>query len=249
MVSDSGTLILVKGISGSGKSTRVYLFLEFLEHIGVSFEPFKFVNIEGKEREIGVYAKDLDMVFVGKFYENGGIRRWQGYDSVTGRLHKAEGLSYFLTEMSNAGHTVVIDGAGTTASWRLRPLELGATNGILNILHIRYDYTDEQWDEYCKRIVYRSGKEPKGDAMWRKHGTFESDYKKAVEEAKEVNDLGACVEVYNRPYNTPVYDLGASILKFIGLPELVDDFVTYCKNSNYLQLNSHQTFTNGKGDN
>ena len=50
-------------------------------------------------------------------------------------------------------------------------------------------------------------------------------------------------------YNTPVYDLGASILKFIGLPELVDDFVTYCKNSNYLQLNSHQTFTNGKGDN
>ena len=121
MVSDSGTLILVKGISGSGKSTRVYLFLEYLEHIGVSFEPFKFVNIEGKEREIGVYAKDLDMVFVGKFYENGGIRRWQGYDSVTGRLHKAEGLSYFLTEMSNAGHTVVIDGAGTTASWRLRP--------------------------------------------------------------------------------------------------------------------------------
>lgn len=249
MVSDSGTLILVKGISGSGKSTRVYLFLEYLEHIGVSFEPFKFVNIEGKEREIGVYAKDLDMVFVGKFYENGGIRRWQGYDSVTGRLHKAEGLSYFLTEMSNAGHTVVIDGAGTTASWRLRPLELGTTNGILNILHIRYDYTDEQWDEYCKRIVYRSGKEPKGDAMWRKHGTFESDYKKAVEEAKEVNDLGACVEVYNRSYNTPVYDLGASILKFIGLPELVDDFVTYCKNSNYLQLNSFETFENGKENN
>jgi hypothetical protein len=151
--------------------------------------------------------------------------------------------------MSNAGHTVVIDGAGTTASWRLRPLELGATNGILNILHIRYDYTDEQWDEYCKRIVYRSGKEPKGDAMWRKHGTFESDYKKAVEEAKEVNDLGACVEVYNRPYNTPVYDLGASILKFIGLPELVDDFVTYCKNSNYLQLNSFETFENGKENN
>jgi len=243
---DGSAIVLVKGISGSGKSTRVYMFLEYLEHIGASFTPFKFVNIEGHEREVGIYCEEMNMVFVGKYYENGGIRRWQGYDSVTGRLHKAEGLVYFLTKMAEAGHTVVIDGAGTTASWRLRPLELAATNGILNILHIRYDYTDEQWEDYCNRIKYRSGTLPKSDAMWRKHGTFGSDYRKAVEEAKEVNELGACVEVYNRPYDTPVYDLGVSILKFFGMPELADDFVEYCKQSDYLQRNSYESFENGK---
>ena len=121
---DGESIVLVKGISGSGKSTRVYLFLEFLESLGMKLRPYKFKTLDGKEKEVGVYSEDFNMVFVGKFYENGGIRRWQGYDSMTSRLCKAEGLSYFLKETSKAGHGVLIDGAGTTVSWRLRPLDL-----------------------------------------------------------------------------------------------------------------------------
>ena len=71
---DGESIVLVKGISGSGKSTRVYLFLEFLESLGMKLHPYKFKTLDGKEKEVGVYSEDFNMVFVGKFYENGGIR-------------------------------------------------------------------------------------------------------------------------------------------------------------------------------
>ena len=96
----SPTIYLVKGISGSGKSTRVYLFLEYLESLGLELTPFKFKTLDGKEKEVGVYCEDLDLIFVGKWYENGGVRRWQGHDSMTGRLCHSEGLSYFLKSVA-----------------------------------------------------------------------------------------------------------------------------------------------------
>lgn len=246
MVQDGNTIILVKGISGSGKSTRVYLFLEFLEHIGCTFEPYMFQALDGKERQVGVYSPDFNMVFVGKLYENNGVRRWQGYDSMTTRLCKAEGLSFFLKETSKLGHGVLIDGAGTTASWRLRPLDLCGESEFTNILHVRYDYRDDQWDEYCARIAYRSGEPPKGDCMWRKHRTFMHDFEKAQREGKEVNEAGGCVVLHDQSYDAPVWDLGVHILEFLGLSEMIAYFKEYCENSDYIQKNSFETFENGK---
>lgn len=243
---DGESIVLVKGISGSGKSTRVYLFLEFLEALGMKLRPYKFKTLDGKEKEVGVYSEDFNMVFVGKFYENGGIRRWQGYDSMTSRLCKAEGLSYFLKETSKAGHGVLIDGAGTTVSWRLRPLDLCGESEFTNILHVRYDYRDDQWDEYCARIAYRSGEPPKGDCMWRKHRTFMHDFEKAQREGEEVNEAGGCVVLHDQPYDAPVWDLGVHIFNFFGLSELCEEFVAFCKASDYIERNSFVEFQKDK---
>lgn len=243
---DGESIVLVKGISGSGKSTRVYLFLEFLESLGMELLPYKFKTLDGKEKEVGVYSPDFNMVFVGKFYENGGVRRWQGYDSMTSRLCKAEGLSFFLEEVSKAGHGVLIDGAGTTVSWRLRPLSLCESSGFSNILHVRYDYRDDQWDEYCARITYRSGEPPKGDCMWRKHRTFLHDFEKAQREGKEVNDAGGNVVLHDQPYDSPVWDLGVKILEFFQLSDLKQAFIDFCEQSDYIVRNSFETFENGK---
>lgn len=236
------SIVLVKGISGSGKSTRVYLFLEFLESLGMKLRPYKFKTLDGKEKEVGVYSEDFNMVFVGKFYENGGIRRWQGYDSMTSRLCKAEGLSYFLKETSKAGHGVLIDGAGTTVSWRLRPLDLCGESEFTNILHVRYDYRDDQWDEYCARIAYRSGEPPKEDRMWRKHRTFMYDFEKAQREGKEVIEAGGNVVLHDMPYDAPVWDLGVHIFDFFEMPELGSEFKLHCEGSDYIERNSFNEF-------
>lgn len=240
------SIVLVKGISGSGKSTRVFLFLDFLKSLGMDFEPYMFKTLDGKIKQVGIYSEDFNMVFVGKYYEDGGISRWQGYDSMTTRLCKAEGLSYFLEKTSEAGHSVLIDGAGTTVSWRLRPLDLCGTCGFTNILHVRYDYRDDQWEEYCDRITYRSGKPPKGDCMWRKHNTFRQDFEKAVREGKEVIEAGGNVVLHDMPYDAPVWDLGIHILNFFGLNDLESDFKSYCENSDYIRKNSYQSIENGK---
>lgn len=62
---DGESIVLVKGISGSGKSTRVYLFLEFLESLGMKLHPYKFKTLDGKEKEVGVYSEDFNMVSLG----------------------------------------------------------------------------------------------------------------------------------------------------------------------------------------
>lgn len=242
---DGNAIVLVKGISGSGKSTRVFLLLDYLEELGERLEPYVYTPITGKTQPVGIYSPALNLVFVGKFYEDGGVKRWQGYDSMTGRLGKAEGLSHFLLHTSRERHNVLIDGAGTTVTWRLRPLDLCGTSEFTNILHIRYDYRDDQWDEYCARIAYRSGKPPKGDCMWRKHRTFQHDYEKAIVEAQAVNEAGGNVVLRNQPYDAPVWDFGKELFTFYGeSSEVCEDFVTFCKESDYIQRNSYQNFLN-----
>lgn len=241
---DGNTIVLVKGISGSGKSTRVFLLLDYLKEIGETFVPYVYTPLTGKTQQVGVYSPALNMVFVGKFYEDGGVSRWQGYDSMTTRLAKAEGLSHFLLDTSRKNHNVLIDGAGTTVTWRLRPLDLCGSSEFVNILHVRYDYRDDQWDEYCSRIAYRSGKPPKGDCMWRKHKTFQHDFEKAIVEAKEVNDAGGCVVLFDKPYDSPVWDLGKEVFEFYGLGSEVPDFIDFCEKSDYIVKNSYQSFNN-----
>lgn len=244
---DGNSIVVIKGISGSGKSTRVHYLLEFIELLGGKLEPFEFTNINGKKDTIGVYSPDFNMVFVGKFYYDGGIRRWQGYDSMTDRLGKSEGLSHFMLDMSRRGIAVLIDGAGVTATHRLRPECLMADSEMVNILYVRYDYREDQREEYRARITYRSGEPPKGDRMWRKNHNFRSDYEKAVKEAKLVNQCGGNAVIADCPYDAPVWDLGVRILQFFGIDELVDAYKEYADASDYIQKNSYETFIRNEG--
>lgn len=240
------SIILIKGVSGSGKSTRVYLLLDYIENLGMTLEPYFAKTLDGKTKEVGVYSKEFNIVFVGKFYDNGGIRRWQGYDSMTARLCKSEGLSYFLANEAILGHTILLDGAGVTVTHRLRPTELVLRSGFGNILHVRYDYTEDQWDEYIERIKYRSGKPPRGDQMWKKRKTFQNDLLKAQEEVKGLTEYGITLETYDEPYDIDVWDLGVKILEFIGHPEACEDFLDFCLSSDYIQVNSFESFEDGK---
>lgn len=239
---EGNSIILVKGISGSGKSTRIYLFLDFLKSIGSDIVPFHSKMVNGMNKEVGVYSPDFNLVFIGKYYQQAGVQRWQGYDSMTKKFCHSEGLSFFLKKMGEECRSVLVDGAGTTATWRLRPSYLFNESGFNNILHIRYDYRDNQFEEYCERITYRSGEPPKGDSMWRKHNTFQHDMDKAVKEAEEVRKSGGVVQLLDNPYDAPVWDLGVNVLNFYGVDDVCEEFIEYCKNSDYVKQNSFENF-------
>lgn len=239
MIKDYGAIVLVKGTSGSGKSTRVYCFLDFLESIGLELVPHRWVNSEGKEKEVGVFIPEFNLVVLGKFYENQGVRRWQGLDSVTSRFVNSAGLTDFLVDAGLKRMNVLVEGAGTSVSWRLRPMELVATCEFMNILYVRYDYTEEEHEEYYSRVVYRSGKPPKGDSMWRKRHGFGSDFAKSVEEAELLNEAGANVILKDEAWNSPVWDLGCNIFEFFGIPEICGEFREYVNNNDYINQNKY----------
>lgn len=228
---DGNTIVLVKGASGSGKSTRVFLLLNYLAEIGERFIPYEYMSEKtGKLQTIGMYSSALNLIFLGKYYEKNGVKRWQGHDSVTGCFGGSAGMSKFLLDTSRRGHGVLIEGAGTTATWRLRPLELCGTSEFTNILYIVYDYRNDQYDDYIARIIHRTGKPPASDAMWHKHVTFQNEYEKAVQEGRLVNEAGGNVVLRNQLYDAPVWDFGKELLEFYGLHSEVPDFIAYCQN-------------------
>lgn len=237
---DGNSIIIVKGTSGSGKSTRVYLLLDFLQSLGVKLEPFLFKTIDGKEKQVGLYSEDFNMLFVGGFYEYGKIKRWQGYDNVTGKICGAEGLSYFLKGISDLGIDILIEGSVCCQTNRLKPYDLYHVSGYKNIMYVRYDYSVDGFQDYKDRIYNRAGNiNNREDSFDKNNRKFFLDCRKAEKEAEEVNKSGGNVVVYDRLYNCPVWDLGVNFFRFLGLEFLIDDYKTYCDNSTYIEDNNY----------
>jgi ABC-type uncharacterized transport system YnjBCD ATPase subunit len=67
----TNSIFIVKGISGSGKSSRVFMLLKYFEFLGLTLSDFKFTNVEGKERQIGILVEELSLLFIGKLYKSG----------------------------------------------------------------------------------------------------------------------------------------------------------------------------------
>jgi hypothetical protein len=104
----------VKGISGSGKSTRVYLLLKFFRDImEYEIEDFFILNTKGKLVSIGYLVKDLNLIFIGKEYQSGQFKRFQGIDSQTGVFGSNESISNFIKDCSDK-YSIILEGAGTT---------------------------------------------------------------------------------------------------------------------------------------
>jgi len=234
-------IICVKGISGSGKSTRVYLILKFLREIlGYKSEPFMFER-EGKNKQCGIIIPKLNLIFLGKEYLSGDIGRFQGLDAVTSIFGSNAGISEFLKENSDK-YSIFLEGAGTTQSNRFRPKFLFEDAGYRNIMMQYYNYGgDKNHEEYYKRIIYRSGKKPTRDTMWDK----EQSYTKEVTFSnKEMFDLGnKCFScVFHDYFDTPSWDLG---VKFFGIffdKDHSEDFKKFVIELNYTDINKFENF-------
>lgn len=239
---DSRFIICVKGISGSGKSTRTYLLLKFLrEVLGCESEEFFVTNPEGKQKLAGIFVKDFDLIFIGKEYTSGAVTRFQGYDAVTSVFGSSAGFSEFL-KANSAKYSFIVEGAGTTQTNRLRPKFLHEFCGFTDIMMQYYNYGGiENKQEYLNRIIYRSGKCPEKAMMWDKEESFTKEVTFTHKEIKELGDK-AFVTVFHNLYDAEPDDLGK---KFFGLftdLKVAKQYTEFVKNSDYIKLNSFENF-------
>lgn len=234
----SNYIFCVKGVSGSGKSSRVLQLLKFFENEKLTLSDFKFTNFEGKEKTIGVLVEEISLVFIGKIYKSGEIERWQGYDVVTGSFGKSEHLSSFLKENSKK-YSFIIEGAGVTRTNRLRPLYLHDECGFDNIFMQYYNYSQDQKPEYLNRIVGRSGKEPGKGTMWDKCIDFEREGEVSKQECLEVK----CRTFHSYDlFDVPINDFGIKFLNFLGLPDFIDEFKKFTDKFDYISINKFENF-------
>lgn len=222
--------IVVKGVSSSGKSTRVYLFLKFLrDMVGFKFEPFLY-----NQKEIGLLCLDLDLLFIGKEYDGNGITRWQGLDSRTGVFGSNAAISDFIRDTK---HSTVIEGAGTTQSHRFRPKYLNEYCGIDNIFIQYYSYPADGKDFYLKRVLSRTGRVPNKPTMWEKNNAYLKELNKSLVEAKEI---GVNSFVCEDMFDAPAWDLGVKVLEFLGLGDFCSLFVEFCNSCTYVEDNVYK---------
>lgn len=207
-------VFIIKGCSGSGKSTRVSKLLSLLSSKGMSLKDVTFTNIEGKVKNIGILVEELNLIVIGKYYVKNNETRFQGFDSVTSAFCGVTNFSDYLKENSNK-YSYIIEGAGITDSYRFRPKYLKEI-GFENIFVQYYTYKDDQKDQYLKRIFDRTGKHPSKDSGWNKRNNFRGDLKFSVEDEIELSLSGVPCLVLEDPYDTDIDDFS---YKFMNIFE------------------------------
>jgi hypothetical protein len=232
------TIFVVKGISGSGKSSRVFQLLKFFEKQGKTLSDFYFTNVEGKERLVGVLVEEENLLFIGKLYKSGAVERWQGYDAVTGAFKGARYFSEFLENNVNS-FSVIVEGAGITQTHRLRPKFL-SESGFENIMMQYYNYPEKGKEQYYNRIIYRSGEKPKKDVMWDKNLGFINDAKFSEKEIKEVQ--GVKIFMSKDEFEEPPSDFGEKYFIFTKQMDNYNDFLDFVEEFDYINKNKFENF-------
>jgi hypothetical protein len=234
-------IVCVKGISGSGKSTRVFLILRFLrEVLGMNSEPF-LIPSEGKMKQCGILIPELDLIFLGKEYVTGSFGRFQGLDSVTGVFGSNAAISEFLKENSSK-YSFFLEGAGTTQSNRFRPKFLYEYCGFTEVMMQYYNYGGEiNHQEYYNRIIYRSGKKPTRDTMWEKEVSYTKEVSFCENEMKELGDK-CFVALFHNLYDEVPEDLGVKFLGIFSDPDWIPAFKEFVKEDNYIANNRFENF-------
>lgn len=202
------TLVLVKGCSGAGKSTRMsHLINKLMERESTTFSAHIY-----KDKSVGFDIHDTlnnqTYIILGKYSR---ADKWQGIDAVTKHFSSSEGITQFVIETlsNNDNLTLIIEGAGTTASWRWRPIYLTQIDQANHLFSycttIYYQFQKHEYDSYSSRILERSGRPPNSQAMWRKNMGFLNEFKKTIIELQQLSlEERSKFSVAEFSYNEPI---------------------------------------------
>jgi hypothetical protein len=234
-----GFVTAVKGVSASGKSSRVYQLIKFFETLGLEKTGFDYLNVEGKTKDIGIYFPEVQILFLGKEYNSGEITRFQGYDAVTSAFVKSAHFSDFLKD--NRDINVIVEGAGVTQTNRLRPLFLREYCQVEKIYVQYYNFKEDQKQQYDERLILRSGKVASIGTMWEKCVSFNKEYGFSLNE-KEALDDDQNITVMWDPYTADITDFGLKYLVLANMEELCEDFVNFVDEFDYISKNKFENF-------
>jgi len=233
-----GFFTCVKGVSGSGKSTRILqLILFFRNVLNYTFEDVLFNN-----KKVGFLIKEINTIYLGRLYFTEGIERLQGFDAVTNAFGTSENASNFVKEKLTQ-YNIIVEGAGITQTFRNRPQFIWEYLQAKKIYIQYYNYNNYELEDYKKRIMYRSGKLPKKMTMWTKNKSFITDYSFSIIEKEEI--LKHCeidIDLVNDNFDSLLEDFGVKYLSKIEKSEYIDQYKKYCIDHDYTKVNSFEVF-------
>jgi len=221
------TFGLVLGSSGSGKGTRMNQLIKFLETKYRS-EVYK-TTYNDKIFDLGIYFKDLDLLFLGKYTNNkkAGYVSWASFDSLWSKFGGTEPTVDYIKHLKIKN--VIGEGYSNMDTFRVRPKHM-SSNGCKKFFYQIYYYGKENFDKYIDRIVERSGKPPKGTTAFEKEGAILGFYDKIKRELEEFEGYAKKL-----PFNADITSLGYDYLKFLELNELAEEFLEYSKNNKHFK--------------
>lgn len=222
----NNTAIVLKGISATGKGTRVSTLLEYLKSV-YKYESHV-VNQIGefnlkKPHQLGVYFPELKIFFLGGWVKSNksGLISWSSLDGFSG--YNAS-LYYDISKFYQ-GCSLIMEGYFGGKGDHVWPSHLGKY--FTNICYFHFLYSD--LEELQERCVMRSGKRIKGScwgdnyAYLKKPEYKDKDYLSFLEKFRSVNTDGFFSYTFHRHDEAPGV-FGRLALKYLGM---YDDMIPF----------------------
>ena len=232
-------LIVVGGISATGKSTRVLQFIKFCKSKNWEIEDYYRFNTC-----LGILVKPLNLLIPGKIItpkNQEGQERWQGFDSKTKSFTGGvEEISDWL-KIVILDHSVLIEGSSLLVSHRFRPLFFEKELGVKTYSLFIYLFKEEEKEKFFDRIKGRSGDKDFPRASWARN--FSGFLPTVIKSDREVLEAGLEPDHFRKAihmlsFDEPVTQLGKEILVRLDKEELVQPFLDFsAKIVLLLQLN------------
>lgn len=221
---------LLMGSSATGKGTRLENYINFLTSKFGKPNILQALTDDGKVFQYGIEFPSLDMVVLGKLVTSNksGAIGWSSLDMINASLGGTESTCNFVNKYCQNKH-VIGEGEPMLQSNRYRPTWMKEFYGVEKTFHMIFFYRNKE--DYIARIVGRSGRPPNGDAGWSRNNSYIGYINKCTAE----NFVDGVDYVSEHEYDAPVDLFGIEHLKFIGLPDLIQEFREYVSNNLYLK--------------
>ena len=220
------TIFFFSGTSGSGKSTRIYYLVQYLESLGLRTDEYSY-----RGRLIGRRYFDGSLLIIGKEVYRGNEKAWQGVDSYSDFLAGGEGhtgLYRFFFDTSKS-MSLVLDSAILFRTNRSRPLYIESQGVESDVYHRSYYY--RSFESYRQRIYDRTSgtRIPTQDSpMWNNNSDFPRYIQRFNEELGSVEHPERFTIEHGDP-EEPLYTIGDVVLRRVGRADLVDEFHVFCE--------------------
>lgn len=227
-------IAILKGASGTGKSTKVYLLINFLRSIGETLE-LKEMKFGDKFIPIGLLWKEQNVLFLGKEYQSDESIKFISLDYLNSKLGSTRFVCKLISScIKEQGYSVFGEGEPMMVSNRYRALYFVEEYGVANVFLRYYVYGKEEKQRMIDRIIGRTPKEKREkskkrtfDGAWGRNFGYYTDYKNSEKELPIIGlekiSLDFCL------YTEPVSKVGIDYLNFLSLPDLSKKFEEYCK--------------------
>tara|TARA_B100000780_G_scaffold272820_1_gene235554 strand:- start:3926 stop:4555 length:630 start_codon:yes stop_codon:yes gene_type:complete len=178
------TYIGILGSCATGKSTRLNMFIEYLDDIaGIPYQVHDYV-FEKNGAEIVI--KNAGRAYANGVYIVGNKTKsgnWVGADYTFGKLGDKQSIYNFLEEATAIHDTFIVEGYFAVGGGFLRPDALSFMFDKVNQYYFLYDtlnqYVERTENRTGKTWVDR-GKDPSKSAGWKSNQSFLTGMKKAI---------------------------------------------------------------------